>query len=93
LNRDDVNDIVKIQFKQIAERLAEQHITISATEEAIDWLAQLGYDPHYGARPVKRVMQKQILNELSKQILSDAINKDKEIVVDVVDKKFVFLNK
>jgi len=93
LNRDDVNDIVKIQFKQIADRLAEQHITISATEEAIDWLAQLGYDPHYGARPVKRVMQKQILNELSKQLLADTVNKDKEIVVDVIDNKFVFLNK
>ncbi len=93
LNREDVNDIVKIQFKQIADRLAEQHITISATDEAIDWLAQLGYDPHYGARPVKRVMQKQILNELSKQLLADTVNKDKEIVVDVIDNKFVFLNK
>ena len=93
LNRDDVNNIVKIQFKQIADRLAEQHMSISATDEAIDWLAQLGYDPHYGARPVKRVMQKQILNELSKQILADTVNKDKEIVVDVIDKKFVFVNK
>jgi ATP-dependent Clp protease ATP-binding subunit ClpB len=93
LNREDVNDIVKIQFKQIADRLAEQNMKISATDEAIDWLAQLGYDPHYGARPVKRVMQKQILNELSKQILADTVNKDKEIVVDVIDNKFVFLNK
>jgi len=93
LTREDVNDIVKIQFKQIAQRLAEQHITISATDEAIDWLAQLGYDPHYGARPVKRVMQKQILNELSKQLLADTVNKDKEIVVDVIDNKFIFLNK
>jgi ATP-dependent Clp protease ATP-binding subunit ClpB len=93
LTREDVNDIVKIQFKQIAQRLAEQHITISATDEAIDWLAQLGYDPHYGARPVKRVMQKQILNELSKQLLADTVNKDKEIVVDMIDNKFIFLNK
>lgn len=93
LNREDVNDIVRIQFKQIANRLAEQHITISATEEAIDWLAQLGYDPHYGARPVKRVMQKQILNELSKQLLADTVNKEKPIVVDMIDHKFVFLNK
>jgi ATP-dependent Clp protease ATP-binding subunit ClpB len=93
LTREDVNDIVKIQFKQIAQRLAEQHIIISATDEAIDWLAQLGYDPHYGARPVKRVMQKQILNELSKQLLADTVNKDKEIVVDMIDNKFVFLNK
>lgn len=93
LNREDVNNIVKIQFKQIADRLAEQHIKISATDEAIDWLAQLGYDPHYGARPVKRVLQKNILNELSKQLLANSINKDKEIVVDVIDNKFIFLNK
>ncbi len=93
LNRNDVTDIVKIQFKQIAERLAEQHVAISATDEAIEWLAELGYDPHYGARPVKRVLQKEILNELSKQLLADKVDKSKEIVVDVFDKKFVFRNK
>jgi ATP-dependent Clp protease ATP-binding subunit ClpB len=92
LTREDVTNIVKIQFKQIADRLAEQHITISATTEAIDWLAQLGYDPQYGARPVKRVMQKQLLNELSKQILANTIDKDKEIVVDMFENKFVFRN-
>ena len=92
LTREDVSNIVKIQFKQIANRLAEQHITISATAEAIDWLAQLGYDPQYGARPVKRVMQKQLLNELSKQILSNTIDKDKEIIVDMFENKFVFRN-
>ncbi|MBK8366033.1 MAG: ATP-dependent chaperone ClpB [Bacteroidetes bacterium] len=93
LNREDVADIVKIQFKQIAERLAEQHMTITATDEAIEWLAELGYDPHYGARPVKRVLQKQVLNELSKQLLSDKVDKSKEIVLDVFDKQFVFRNK
>jgi ATP-dependent Clp protease ATP-binding subunit ClpB len=93
LTRDDVADIVKIQFKQIAERLAEQHMTITATDEAIEWLAELGYDPHYGARPVKRVLQKQVLNELSKQLLSDKVDKSKEIVLDVFDKQFVFRNK
>ena len=92
LNREDVSNIVKIQFKQIADRLAEQYITISATDEAIDWLSQLGYDPHYGARPVKRVLQKQLLNELSKQLLANTIDKNKEIVVDVFDHKFVFRN-
>lgn len=93
LNREDVADIVKIQFKQIADRLAEQHITISATDEAIEWLGELGYDPHYGARPVKRVLQKQVLNELSKQLLADKVDKSKEIVLDVFDKQFVFRNK
>lgn len=93
LNREDVADIVKIQFKQIADRLAEQHISISATDEAIEWLGELGYDPHYGARPVKRVLQKQVLNELSKQLLADKVDKNKEIVLDVFDKQFVFRNK
>jgi len=93
LNREDVANIVKIQFQQIVDRLAEQQVVISATDEAIEWLAQLGYDPHYGARPVKRVIQKQILNELSKQLLANKVDKDKEIVVDVIDNQFVFLNK
>ena len=93
LSRDHVTQIVKIQFKKIAEQLDAMGIKMSATEEAIDWLAQLGYDPHFGARPVKRVMQKQVLNELSKQILAGAINKDHEILLDLFEGKFVFRNK
>ena len=93
LNREDVANIVKIQFQHIADRLAEQNIKISATDEAIEWLGELGYDPHYGARPVKRVLQKQVLNELSKQLLADKVDKSKEIVLDVFDKQFVFRNK
>ncbi|MBN8692941.1 MAG: ATP-dependent chaperone ClpB [Bacteroidetes bacterium] len=92
LNRDDINKIVEIQFNNVAKMLAEQGIKMSATPEAIDWLAQLGYDPQFGARPVKRVMQKQVLNELSKQILSGSINKDKEIVLDMFENRFVFRN-
>ncbi|MBL7896034.1 MAG: ATP-dependent chaperone ClpB [Bacteroidia bacterium] len=92
LNRDDINKIVGIQFNNVAKMLAEQGIKMSATPEAIDWLAQLGYDPQFGARPVKRVMQKQVLNELSKQILSGSINKDKEIVLDMFENRFVFRN-
>ncbi len=92
LNREDVTNIVKIQFKHITDRLADQHIKIAATDEAIEWLAQLGYDPQYGARPVKRTLQKQILNELSKQLLANTVNKDKEIVVDMFDNQIVFRN-
>jgi ATP-dependent Clp protease ATP-binding subunit ClpB len=72
--------------------LAEQNLKISATEEALDWLAQLGYDPQFGARPVKRVMQKQILNELSKQLLAGKVNKDNEIILDMFDNQLVFRN-
>lgn len=93
LSREDVTQIVKFQFEHIRNQLAEQDIKISATNDAIEWLAQLGYDPQFGARPVKRVMQKQVINELSKQILADKIDKDHEIVLDMFDNKFVFRNK
>ena len=90
LSRANVHDIVKIQFEAVAKRLSEQGIKISATSEAIDWLAQLGYDPQFGARPVKRVIQKQILNELSKWILGGKIHTGKVITLDCFEKNFVF---
>jgi len=93
LNREHIHKIVEIQFNNVSKLLAEQGVKMSATHEAVDWLAQLGYDPQFGARPVKRVMQKQVLNELSKQILSGTIDKEKEIVLDMFDNKFVFRNK
>ena len=90
LTRDNVHRIVELQFKGIEKMLEENDIHITATNEAIDWLAQLGYDPQFGARPVKRVMQKRVLNELSKQILAGKVQKNAEIVLDVFDKEFVF---
>jgi ATP-dependent Clp protease ATP-binding subunit ClpB len=72
--------------------LLEQQVNIRITDEAVNWLAELGYDPQFGARPVKRVIQKQVLNELSKQILAGKINKEKEIILDVFDNVFVFRN-
>jgi ATP-dependent Clp protease ATP-binding subunit ClpB len=92
LTRDNVTEIVRIQFNQIQKQLAEQQITINITQEAVEWLSELGYDPQFGARPVKRVIQKQILNELSKQILAGKINRDKEIIIDMFENKFVFRN-
>ena len=67
-------------------------IQIEASDEALDWLSQLGYDPQFGARPLKRVIQKRILNELSKNILSGKVDKDSKIKLDVFDNQFVFLN-
>ncbi|MDI1355586.1 MAG: ATP-dependent chaperone ClpB [bacterium] len=93
LTRDNVSEIVKIQLEGIRKHLAEQQVFMSFTDEAIDWLAQLGYDPQFGARPVKRVIQKQVMNELSKQLLAGKVHKDQEIVLDVFDSKFVFRNK
>lgn len=92
LSREDVNRIVKIQFDGIIHSLAMQEVKLSATDDAIDWIAQLGFDPQFGARPVKRVIQKQVLNELSKQILAGTVKKDQEIVLDMFDKKLVFRN-
>jgi ATP-dependent Clp protease ATP-binding subunit ClpB len=93
LSRDDVRDIVTLQFKGIQKQLEGNGIRISATEEALDWLAELGYDPQFGARPLKRVVQKRILNELSKQILGGSIKRDSTILVLLSEKKeFLFQN-
>jgi ATP-dependent Clp protease ATP-binding subunit ClpB len=92
LNRDEIADIVKLQFKGVQQTLAEMGVTIEASDEALDWLAQLGYDPQFGARPLKRVIQKKILNELSKQILAGKVDKDSKIKLDMFDNQFVFLN-
>ncbi|SDP33585.1 ATP-dependent Clp protease ATP-binding subunit ClpB [Mucilaginibacter sp. OK268] len=92
LSRDEIHDIVKLQFNQVKQTLAEMGIPMEATDEALDWLAQLGYDPQFGARPLKRVIQKKILNELSKQILAGTVDKDSNIKVDMFDNNFVFLN-
>jgi ATP-dependent Clp protease ATP-binding subunit ClpB len=92
LSRNEIGEIVKLQFKHVQDSLAEMGVTIEASDEALDWLAQLGYDPQFGARPLKRVIQKKILNELSKQILSGKIDKDSKIKLDMFDNQFVFLN-
>ena len=92
LGRDEIAEIVKMQFSQLQHTLGEMGITIEASVEALDWLAQLGYDPQFGARPLKRVMQKKILNELSKQILAGKIDKDSKIMLDMFNNEFVFFN-
>jgi ATP-dependent Clp protease ATP-binding subunit ClpB len=93
LSRENVREIVNIQFKSLQQTMAEQGMEISATDEALDWLSQLGYDPQFGARPLKRVMQKRILNELSKEILMGNIKKDSSVLIKLNDKnQFEFVN-
>ncbi len=92
LNREELRDIVKLQFQQVKDTLKEMGIEMEASEEALDWLAQLGYDPQFGARPLKRVIQKRILNELSKDILAGKVDKESKIKLDVFDNQFVFMN-
>ena len=92
LNREELKDIVKLQFKQVQDTLDEMGIKMVASDEALDWLAQLGYDPQFGARPLKRVIQKRILNELSKDILAGKVDKESSIKLDLKNNQFVFTN-
>ena len=92
LSREELGKIVHMQFANVQNQLTEMGIHLTASDEALDWLAQLGYDPQYGARPLKRVIQKHILNELSKEILAGKVDKESHIKLDMFDNKFVFLN-
>jgi len=92
LTEANIKDIVKLQLKGITKMVAKQNITIDATEQAITHLAKIGYDPQYGARPVKRVLQKEVLNKLSKEILSGKVNADSIILIDEFDGELVFRN-
>ena len=92
LNRSEVRNIAALQFAHVQQTLAEMGVEIEASVEALDWLAELGYDPQFGARPLKRVIQKRILNELSKEILAGNISKDSKIKLDMFDNHFVFIN-
>ena len=92
LNRNEVRNIAELQFRHVQQTLADMGIEIEASKEALDWLAELGYDPQFGARPLKRVIQKRVLNELSKEILAGKIDKESKIKLDMFDHNFVFLN-
>jgi ATP-dependent Clp protease ATP-binding subunit ClpB len=87
-----ITKIVRLQLGQLKKMLAKQNITIDATEEAITHLATRGYDPQYGARPIKRVIQKEVLNNLSKELLSGTIKTDSVVLIDSFDDKLVFRN-
>ncbi|HIA12042.1 MAG TPA: ATP-dependent chaperone ClpB [Flavobacteriales bacterium] len=89
LTRNDVAKIVSMQFQKVVEQMSAQKINLTASKEALEWLADMGYDPQFGARPVKRVIQKNVLNELSKQILAGKLESESDLVLDVFDDKFV----
>jgi ATP-dependent Clp protease ATP-binding subunit ClpB len=92
LTNENIKEIVGLQLKSVTKMLAKQLITLDATPEAINYLAEKGYDPQFGARPVKRVIQKEVLNELSKEILSGKIAVDSIILLDCFDGQLVFRN-
>ncbi|MBT8278124.1 MAG: ATP-dependent chaperone ClpB [Bacteroidia bacterium] len=92
LSKKDIVAIVGLQLKGVTKMIAQQGITFDATDEAIAYLAERGYDPEYGARPVKRVIQKEVLNRLSKEILSGQVKTDSIILLDAFDDELVFRN-
>jgi ATP-dependent Clp protease ATP-binding subunit ClpB len=92
LTNANIREIVGLQLKGVIKMLAQQQITLDATTEAIDYLAQKGYDPQYGARPVKRVIQREVLNQLSKEILAGKVTAESIILLDCFEDQLVFRN-
>ena len=92
LSEEDIHQIVKLQLDLVKKMIAAQNITFDATGQAISYLAKKGYQPEFGARPVKRVIQKEVLNQLSKEILSGKVTTDSVILLDAFDEKLVFRN-
>jgi ATP-dependent Clp protease ATP-binding subunit ClpB len=92
LSKQEIADVVKLQLTRVQKMLEPQGFTLEVTPQAIDWLAQEGYDPDYGARPVKRAIQQYLLNDLSKKLLADEVNREKPIIVDSFGDGLVFRN-
>jgi len=92
LNAKDIRSIVRLQLQSLFRMVAKEGIFLDATDEAIDYLAQKGFDPQFGARPVKRIIQKEVLNKLSKEILSGTVQRDAVILLDAFDNQLVFRN-
>ena len=92
LSKEDITKIVRLQLNGLKRMLSKQNITIDATDETINYLAEKGYDPQYGARPIKRVIQKEVLNTLSKEILAGKITTDSVVLIDSFNDQLVFRN-
>ena len=90
LNRNQIKEIVIMQLARLKDRLVEADINMAYTPDSISYLSEIGYDPQFGARPVKRVIQKEVLNELSRWILSGKIDKSEKVVLDVIDGQIIF---
>ena len=90
LGRDNIHRIVELQMDMIIDRLKENGISLKITPDAVDWLSQLGYDPQFGARPLKRVLQKRILDELSKQILMGKLSNHGNVTIDLAGSELIF---
>ena len=92
LTREQIADVVRLQMNKVKKMLADQGFDINVTDAAIDYLATEGYDPDFGARPVKRAIQRLVLNDLSRKILADEVSREKPITIDVAEGKLAFNN-
>ena len=92
LNESQIRDVVSLQITAIHEMLAKQGIDLRVTNDAIDYIAKEGYDPQFGARPVKRALQRLVLNELSKQIISGRVDSKRPVIVELRDGELHFKN-
>jgi len=90
LSRTDIRQITELQIEQLRKLLSEQEIQLEVSTQAMDWLADKGFNPEFGARPLKRVIQKQVMNELSRQLLQRSVSKGDTLVLDEFDGKIVF---
>ena len=93
LTRNEIKKIVELQLNNLKEQLANNGIKLTVATDAIESISKQGFDPQLGARPLKRVIQRKVLNELSKMILSGSVHKESEIVLDCIDDKLIFFNK
>ena len=88
----DVRQIVTLQINSLTRMLAQSGIELAVSDRAVDWLAEDGFDPQFGARPIKRSLQRNLVNELSKQILGGKVNKEKPVLVDASKAGLTFSN-
>ena len=92
LDEEQIRQIVKMQLKGVKKMLDKNGITLEATDEAIRLLGKAGYDPEFGARPVKRAIQNLVLNQLSKDIIAMKVNRERPIIIDAQDDQLIFKN-
>ena len=92
LNESEITQIVKLQLDKVKESLAESDIELIYTDETVKNISEAGYNPEFGARPVKRVIQRKVLNQLSKELLSGTVDKSKPITIDAIDDLIYFKN-
>ena len=93
LSQTDIREILRIQMRDLQEKLSENGVAVEFTEEFEDYMSTKGYEPQYGARPIKRLMQKELINLLAKSILDGHVRRDSVILIDVRDGQIVVSDK